>query len=109
SRTVHIHMKGHVEGAAGDAASDEAAAATPEGGQTYQGGHTSHTGQLFFADAISDEVFATEAYARTSQDGKITNDEDNIFGEHGDEPGFLVELTGSAADGFSGTILVGVD
>ncbi|MEA2531690.1 MAG: hypothetical protein QOG89_3334 [Thermomicrobiales bacterium] len=109
SRTVHIHMKVHVEGAAGDAVGDADAAATPEGGETYQGGHTSHTGQLFFDDAISEEVFATEAYARSSENGKITNDEDNIFGEHGDEPGFLVALTGSAAAGFAGTITVGVD
>jgi protocatechuate 3,4-dioxygenase beta subunit len=109
SRTVHIHMKVHVEGEAGDAANDPEAVATPEGGQTYTGGHTSHTGQLFFDDAISDEVFATEAYTRSSDQGKITNDEDNIFGEHGDEPGFLVALDGSAADGFTGTITVGVD
>lgn len=109
SRTVHIHMKVHVDGAAGDASADDSAVATPEGGQTYQGGHTSHTGQLFFDDAISDEVFATEAYARTSEGGKLTNDQDNIFGEHGDEPGFLVELTGSASEGFTGTITVGVD
>lgn len=109
SRTVHIHMKVHVEGAAGAAAGDEAAVARPEGGQTYQGGHTSHVGQLFFADEVSDEVFATEAYARSSEDGKLTNDQDNIFGDHGDDPGFLVALEGSAADGFAGTITVGVD
>jgi protocatechuate 3,4-dioxygenase beta subunit len=108
-RTPHIHMKVHVEGTAGDAASDAAAAASPEGGQTYQGGHTSHVGQLFFDDATSEAVFATEVYARSSEDGRIGNEEDNIFGEHGDEPGFLVELTGSPADGFTGTITVGVD
>ncbi|MGH2558980.1 MAG: DUF3500 domain-containing protein, partial [Thermomicrobiales bacterium] len=109
SRTVHIHMKVHVEGAAGDAASDADAVATPEGGQTYQGGHTSHTGQLFFDDAISEEIFATEAYDRSSVEGKIGNDEDNIFGEHGDEPGFLLDLTGSVDEGFVGAIIVGVD
>lgn len=110
SRTVHLHMKVHVEGAAGNAARDEAAVATPEGGQTYQGGHTAHVGQLFFDDAISDEVFATdEAYARSSEEGKLTNDEDNIFGEHGDEPGFLLELTGSVDEGFMAAITVGVD
>jgi protocatechuate 3,4-dioxygenase beta subunit len=108
-RTVHIHMKVHVEGAAIDAEDDPDAMATPQGGQTYTGGHTSHTGQLFFDDAISDEVFATEAYDRTSEQGKIENDADNIFGDHGDEPGFLVALDGSAADGFSGTITIGVD
>jgi hypothetical protein len=102
-------MKVHVEGAPGDAAGDEAAVATPAGGQTYQGGHTSHTGQLFFDDAISEHVFATAAYARSSEDGKIGNEADNIFGEHGDEPGFLVALEGVAAAGLGGRITVGVD
>lgn len=109
SRTVHIHMKVHVEGAALDATSDPDAMATPEGGQTYDGGHTSHTGQLFFDDALTEEVFATEAYARSSEEGKIGNEEDNIFGEHGDEPGFLMQVSGSVADGLVGTITVGVD
>ncbi len=102
-------MKVHVEGEAGEAASDPDAMVTPEGGQTYQGGHTAHVGQLFFDDAISDEVFETEAYARSSDDGKIANDEDNIYGDHGDEPGFLLALTGSVDEGFTGTITVGVD
>ena len=53
---------------------------------------------------MSDEVFATEAYVRSNEEGKLTNDEDNIFGEHGDEPGFLMETTGSVTDG-----LIGVD
>jgi protocatechuate 3,4-dioxygenase beta subunit len=109
-RTVHIHMKVHVEGAPGEAASDPEAMATPEGGLTYQGGHTSHVGQLFFDDATSDEVFATvDAYARSSEEGRLTNDQDNIFGDHGDEPGFLLTLEGSASEGFTGTITVGVD
>ena len=71
-RTPHIHMKAHVEGAAGGAASDGAATATPEGGQTYEGGHTAHTGQLFFDDAVSEEVYATDAYARSSEEGRLT-------------------------------------
>jgi protocatechuate 3,4-dioxygenase beta subunit len=108
-RTVHIHMKVLVEGEAGAATADPEAMATPEGGETYQSGHTAHVGQLFFDDAISEEVFATDAYARSSEDGKIGNAEDNIFADHGDDPGFLVELAGSVADGFTGEITVGVD
>ena len=96
SRTVHIHMKVHHGGAGAD-------------GETYEGGTTSHTGQLFFADELSDEVFATEAYVRSNEEGKLTNDEDNIFDEHGDEPGFLMETTGSVTDGLIGTIVIGVD
>ena len=43
------------------------------------------------------------------EEGKLTNDAENIFGERGDEPGFLVALTESAGDGFPGAITVGVD
>ncbi len=96
SRTVRIHMTVHTgrDGA---------------NGEISEGGTTSHTGQLFFTDILSDEVFATEAYTRTSVAGKITNDEDTIYDEHDDEPGFLVETTGSVADGLSGAIVIGVD
>ena len=108
-RTVHIHMMVLVEGEAGEASADPEAVATPEGGETYQGGRAAHVGQLFFDDATSEEVFTADAYARSSEDGKIANQEDNIFGDHGDDPGFLVELTGSVADGLTGEITVGID
>jgi len=59
--------------------------------QSRAGGEQiTHVGQLFSDDAISDEVFATGAHARSYEDGKLTNDDHQIFGEHGDEPGFLV-------------------
>ena len=108
-RTVHVHMKVHVNGTIVDIASDPDAVATPAGGETYEGEQTCHVGQLFFDDALSEEVFATEAYVRTSDQGHITNDEDTIFGDHGDEPGFLVDVTGSVTEGLAGTITVGVD
>ena len=109
SRTVHIHMKVHVNGTIVDLSEDPDAIATPEGAETYEGEQTCHVGQLFFADALGDEVFATDAYARASDEGHIFNDEDNIFGEHGDEPGFLVETGGSVTDGLTGMITIGVD
>jgi protocatechuate 3,4-dioxygenase beta subunit len=97
-RTVHIHMKVHVDGTADD---------------TYEDGHVSHTGQLFFDDAISDQVFNTEAYSGRSNDQRLRNDGDNILGDHADEPGFMLELTPISEDsiekGFIGTITVGVD
>jgi hypothetical protein len=83
--------------------------ATPECGETYQGGHTAHVGQLFFDDALSDQVFATEAYARDNEEGKLTNEEDTIFGDHGDEPGFLVAVDGSVDAGLTGVITIGAD
>jgi protocatechuate 3,4-dioxygenase beta subunit len=97
-RTIHIHMKVHVEGNADD---------------TYEGGHVAHTGQLFFDDAISDQVFQTEAYSGRPNDQRLRNDGDNILVDHADEPGFMLELTplseNEIEDGFLGTITVGVD
>jgi protocatechuate 3,4-dioxygenase beta subunit len=97
-RTIHIHMKVHVDGTANE---------------TYEGGHVSHTGQLFFDDAISDQVFETEAYAGRPNEERLRNDGDNILGDHADEPGFMLELTrlneDAIEDGFLGTITVGVD
>lgn len=51
-----------------------------------------HIGRLDSSDAISDEVSATGAHARSYEDGKLTNDDHQIFGEHGDEPGCLVPI-----------------
>jgi protocatechuate 3,4-dioxygenase beta subunit len=97
-RTLHIHMKVAVEGTADD---------------TYEGGHVAHTGQLFFDDAITDQVLQTEAYTGRDDSQRTRNDGDNILGDHGDEPGFFLELTqineDRIEDGFIGTIALGVD
>jgi protocatechuate 3,4-dioxygenase beta subunit len=106
-RTVHIHMKVEVDGQIVDVAEDPDATAVD--GETYEGEMTVHTGQLFFDDALTDEILMTEAYQRDSSQGHITNDEDSIFGDHGDEPGFLVDIAGDVATGLTGTITVGVD
>jgi protocatechuate 3,4-dioxygenase beta subunit len=94
-RTIHIHMKVVVDGTADD---------------TYEGGHVSHTGQLFFDDDISDKVYASGgAYVGRDDSQRLRNDADNILGDHADEPGFLLALTGSVDEGFVGTITIGVD
>ena len=99
-RTVHIHMKVRI---AGEVDAEE----------TYEGGTTAHTGQLFFEDAISDAVFGTDAYANRPEDERTGNDEDNILGDHGDDPEFLVAITPVDPDdltaGYTGTVTVGVD
>ena len=99
-RTVHIHMKVHVGG-------------TIDAGETWEGGTTAHTGQLFFDDAISDAVFETDAYANRPDDERTENAGDNILGDHGDDPEFLVAITqidaGDLAAGYTGTVTVGVD
>lgn len=97
-RTIHIHMKVSEDG---------------EANKTYDGGHVSHTGQLFFDDAISDQVFLLEPYAGRPDDQRTTNTEDNILGAHEDEPGFMLSLTPVSddwlTDGFLGTITISVD
>jgi protocatechuate 3,4-dioxygenase beta subunit len=97
-RTIHIHMKVSEDG---------------DAGKTYDGGHTSHTGQLFFDDTISDQVFLLEPYAGRPDEQRTTNDQDNILGDHEGEPGFMLSLTPLSddwlTDGFLGTITVSVD
>ncbi len=99
-RTVHIHMKVHIDGEV-------------DAEETYEGGTTAHTGQLFFDDAVSDAVFETDPYANRPDDERTENGEDNILGDHADDPEFLVETTQiDGADltaGYTGTVTVGVD
>lgn len=97
-RTIHIHMKVSEDG---------------EAGKTYDGGQVSHTGQLFFDDAISNQVFLLEPYAGRQDDLRTTNDQDNILGDHADEPGFMLDLQPLSddwlSDGLLATITVSVD
>ena len=109
-RTVHIHMKVHIGGTSDVLEQPTPAAETG----TYEGGHVSHTGQLYFADAISDEVYATaDAYAGRDDARRLRNHQDGILGEHAGEPGFVLTLTplveGDIAQGFLGEITIGVD
>jgi protocatechuate 3,4-dioxygenase beta subunit len=98
-RATHIHMKVHVGGTAGE---------------QYDGGHVSHTGQLFFDEDITNTVYSTaEAYADRDDSRRTLNDEDNILGDHDEEPGFLLSLSqldaGTIEGGFLGEIVIGVD
>ncbi|MFT4037456.1 MAG: intradiol ring-cleavage dioxygenase [Thermomicrobiales bacterium] len=94
-RTVHIHMKVHVDGAV---VSSE-----------YEGGDVVHTGQLFFDDDISDAVYAASgAYTRTKA-RDTENDDDNILGDHDGEAGYMVNLSqlgAAVSSGYSGAVTV---
>ncbi|MFD5543374.1 intradiol ring-cleavage dioxygenase [Streptomyces sp. NPDC127079] len=73
-RCVHIHVKVHVDGEWTDAG--------------YEGGHTCHTGQLFFDETsvlLSAEV---EPYASNTTT-RTTLDEDTIYPGNGHEGGLL--------------------
>ncbi|MGW5651632.1 intradiol ring-cleavage dioxygenase [Streptomyces humi] len=73
-RCVHIHVKVHVDGEWTDAG--------------YEGGHTCHTGQLFFDEKsvlLSAEV---EPYASNTTT-RVTLDEDTIYPDNGHAGGLL--------------------
>jgi len=97
-RTIHIHLKVRLDG---------------EAGKTYEGGHTAHIGQLFFDDAVTDQVTQLEPYSGRPDEYRTLNESDGIFADHIDEPGFMVTLTqnteGKIEDGFLAAIVIGVD
>lgn len=69
-RDTHIHLKVHTRGALKD--------------DKYAGGHVVHTGQLFFADELSDEIAQLEPYAKRRQITRVRLDEDMVFNDaHG--------------------------
>ena len=85
-RTTHIHVKVHT------------------------GGHVSHTGQLFFADAVSTKVYALAPY-NTETVSRTTNATDGIYtGEGGSKSMLALTRLGTGiADGFLGAITLVVD
>ncbi|MFJ4523690.1 intradiol ring-cleavage dioxygenase [Streptomyces sp. NPDC088810] len=73
-RCVHIHVKVHVDGAWTDAG--------------YEGGHTCHTGQLFFAEKAVLCTADVEPYSANTTT-RTTLDEDTIYPGNGHAGGLL--------------------
>ncbi|MFD8718670.1 intradiol ring-cleavage dioxygenase [Streptomyces sp. NPDC059629] len=73
-RCVHIHVKVHVDGEWTDAG--------------YEGGHTCHTGQLFFDEKSVLASAEVEPYASNTTT-RTTLDEDTIYPDNGHEGGLL--------------------
>ncbi|WP_405389841.1 intradiol ring-cleavage dioxygenase [Streptomyces sp. NBC_01102] len=95
-RAVHIHTKVHVGGKMTDAG--------------YEGGHTCHTGQFFFAESAVLDSARTAPYS-TSTTTRTTLTEDTIYDQSG-VTGGLLKLTygkGRMARGVAGSITMGVD
>ena len=79
-RTVHIHVKVHV------------------------GGDVVHTGQLFFADSVTDAVYKKTPYSsRPNRD--VRNTQDNIYLDGGAKS--IVKIAKSGK-GYTGTLTMGV-
>lgn len=91
-RAPHIHVKVHT--------------GSRQSGAGISGGHVAHTGQLFFPDATSASVYATSAYTNTSAPVTL-NADDGIYNQGGSKS--AVSLSGSAAAGFTGTVILGVN
>ncbi|MGW7254712.1 intradiol ring-cleavage dioxygenase [Streptomyces sp. NPDC054834] len=73
-RCIHIHVKVHVDGEWTDAG--------------YEGGHTCHTGQLFFDEKSVVLTESVEPYS-TNTTTRTTLDEDTIYPDNGHEGGLL--------------------
>ncbi len=95
-RCVHIHTKVHVGGKLTEAG--------------YEGGHTCHTGQLFFAE---EAVLASAEVApyNTSTTERTTLDEDGIYPGNGAQGGLLNlrYRKGKIEKGVTGSLTLGVD
>ncbi len=97
-RAIHIHLSVHLGGETEDG--------------TYEGGTTAHTGQIGFADAITDLVAEIEPYASRTSTFLLAS-EDGILAPHLDDGSVFVTLEqakpDAVEDGFTGTILLGID
>ncbi|MFE5481364.1 intradiol ring-cleavage dioxygenase [Streptomyces sp. NPDC056527] len=95
-RCVHIHTKVHVGGKM-----------TSSG---YEGGHTCHTGQLFFAESAVLDSARVAPYS-TSTTERTTLDDDTIYPGNGTEGGLLALRypKGRIAKGVVATLTMGVD
>ena len=95
-RTTHIHLKVHIGGR--------------QSGDTYSGGHVSHTGQLFTSDRHDAEVFALAPYNRNTA-GIVSRNTDGIFRDQGGSSSVLaLTRVGNslARDGFTAKVTLGV-
>lgn len=97
SRDTHIHLKVHLGGLA-------------KSGR-YHGGRVIHTGQLFFSDALTDEIAQFKPYA-AHRAPRTTLEEDMVYNQaHGAAPILKLEPVkrDSIASGFLATVTVRVD
>ncbi|MFJ7075202.1 intradiol ring-cleavage dioxygenase [Streptomyces sp. NPDC098781] len=96
-RTCHIHLKVHTGGQKEDG--------------TYEGGKVNYTGQLFFDDAIAEEIFTLEPYSKHS--GSYTTlDNDMVYDGGGASSGMLaLEAVHkkNPAKGYKGFLTVAID
>jgi len=96
-RTCHIHVKVHTGGEKEDG--------------TYEGGKVNYTGQLFFDDAVAEEIFTLEPYSQHS--GSYTTlDNDMVYDGGGASSGLLTLKAVHKKDpskGYKGSLTFAID
>jgi protocatechuate 3,4-dioxygenase beta subunit len=96
-RTCHIHVKVHTGGEKEDG--------------TYEGGKVNHTGQLFFDDAVAEEIFTLEPYAEHTGSYTVLAD-DMVYDGGGAASGLLTLKAVHKKDpskGYKGFLTLGID
>lgn len=96
-RDIHIHMRVHIGGTVAEA--------------KYTGGHVSYTGQLFFAEDVSDAVAKQPPY-RDHHTERTRQDDDGVFlNEHGSASVVTLSQVNkrSLEDGLVATSVLGID
>jgi protocatechuate 3,4-dioxygenase beta subunit len=92
-RTIHIHMKVYLAGSAHE---------------TYEGGHVSHTGQIFLPEELTERIAKMSPYVGNSKVHRTTQAEDHVFQEqHGD--GLIADVDRLANNGNEFRWVRGVD
>jgi protocatechuate 3,4-dioxygenase beta subunit len=92
-RATHVHIKVHIGGKRTQ--------------KTYSGGHVCHTGQMFFDEGVSDEVYELSPYDKSTV-ARVPNSQDRVFSQQGGEYS-MPKLSGAPASGLEATIGLGVD
>lgn len=80
-------------------------------GNAYSGGHVSHTGQMFFDDAISTSVYRLHPYSSDTAT-RVLNKADRVYTQQGGAQSEVkLRRRGGklAKGGFSGSIALAVD
>jgi protocatechuate 3,4-dioxygenase beta subunit len=94
-RTNHIHFKVRVGG--------------NTDGKSYEAGHTSHIGQIFFPEEIAAELMKHEPYSLHTIH-RVTSSEDDIFNDqHGDLSVAQIPLVRTGDSGFHADLVAYVD
>jgi protocatechuate 3,4-dioxygenase beta subunit len=86
-RTTHIHVKVHVSG------------------------HVAHTGQLFFPDRLSEQVYKLSPYRKDTGSYQTRGSDQIYTGQHGSSSVLKLKRRGSSLrrSGLIGTITLGID